>query len=52
MFAERSADRRAEMQLQIDNLWDLWNELERQTRAHRQAVRAPRGPNRPPEQGG
>jgi hypothetical protein len=45
LFAERSADRRAEIQLQIDNLWAAWNELERQIRAHRQAMRAQREPN-------
>jgi hypothetical protein len=44
LFAEHSADRRAEMQSQIDNLWAMWNELERQIRAHRQAARALRGP--------
>ena len=47
LLAERSADRRAEMQLQIDNLWAMWNELERQIRAHRQAVRALREPMPP-----
>ena len=45
LFAERSADRRAEIQLQIDNLWATWNELERQVRAHRQAMRALRKPD-------
>jgi hypothetical protein len=44
LFAERSADRRAEIQLRIDNLWALWDELERQVRVHRQAMRAPREP--------
>jgi hypothetical protein len=45
MCVERLADRRAEIQLQIDNLWGLWDELERQIRAHRQAMRALREPH-------
>jgi hypothetical protein len=45
LFAERSADRRAEIQVQVDNLWAIWNELERQIRAHRQAMRALREPD-------
>ena len=51
LFAEHSADRRAKIQMQIDNIWAMWNELERQIRAYRQAVRAVRSPNPPPEQG-
>jgi hypothetical protein len=47
LFAERSADRRAEIQLKINNLWAMWDELERQVRAHRQAMRALREPNPP-----
>jgi hypothetical protein len=39
LFMERSADRRAEIQVQVDDLWAMWNELERQIRAHRQAMR-------------
>jgi hypothetical protein len=40
MGVERLAARRAEMQVQLDNLWAMWDELERQIRAHRQAMRA------------
>jgi hypothetical protein len=47
LFVERSADRQAEILLQIDNLWDMWSELERQIRAHRQAMRALREPHPP-----
>jgi hypothetical protein len=39
MQVERSADRRARMQVQVDNLWARWGEMERQVRAHRQAER-------------
>jgi hypothetical protein len=39
LLMERSADRRAEIQVQVDNLWAMWNELERQIRAHRQTMR-------------
>jgi hypothetical protein len=49
LFAERSAGRRAEIQVQIDNLWATWNELERQVRAHRQAMRVLRESDPPPE---
>ncbi len=38
VFVERSADRRTEIQAQVDNLWAMWNELERQVMAHRQAM--------------
>ena len=37
---EYLADRRAEMQVQVDVLWAMWSELEWQIRAHRQAMRA------------
>ena len=52
LYVERSAGRRAEIQLQIDNLWAMWSELEQQVRAHRQAMRALRDPDPPLEQGG
>jgi hypothetical protein len=47
LYVERSADRRAEIQLQVDNLWAMWSELERQVRAHRQAERVLREPDPP-----
>jgi hypothetical protein len=45
--------RRVEIKQHIDSLWAIWSELERQIGAHRQAVRALRDPDPPPqEQGG
>jgi hypothetical protein len=49
LHVERSVDRRAEIQLQIDSLWEAWSEMERQFRAHRQAERALRESDPPPE---
>lgn len=55
MYAERSTDRCAQIEQQIANLWATWSELERQSVAHGQVVRALRQPDPPPppeEQGG
>jgi hypothetical protein len=48
LYIERSADRRVEIQRQVDNLGEAWSELERQVRAHRQAIRTLRDPDPPP----
>jgi hypothetical protein len=48
MFLVRSPERRAEIQAQVDNLWATWNELDRQIRAHRQAMRTLRDADHPP----
>jgi hypothetical protein len=49
LYTEPAAsDYRAEMQLQIDNLWAMWSELERQAAAHRRAIRTLREPDPPP----
>jgi hypothetical protein len=51
LYMERSADRRVEIQWQVDNLWEAWSELERQVRAHKQAIQTLRDPvPRPPDQ--
>jgi hypothetical protein len=55
MYAERSTDWCAQIEQQIANLWATWSELERQSVAHGQAVRALLQPDPPPpteEQGG
>jgi hypothetical protein len=48
-----TSPRRSEIQRQIDELWAVWSELERQAVAHRQAMQVLRAPDPlPPEQGG
>jgi hypothetical protein len=51
LYGESSVERRAEIQKQVDALWALWSEMERQALEHRQAVRALRGLDPPRVEG-
>jgi hypothetical protein len=51
MYCEQPMSaRRAEIQLQIEELWAVWSELERQAVAHRQTIRALRDADPTPEE--